>query len=48
MLRGFNDKPIEPDPRYFSVCMERIAYTPISLEDAKQQIKNRLETDPNF
>jgi len=31
------------DPRYFSVCMERLAYTPISLEEAKRQIKNRLE-----
>lgn len=32
-----------PDPRYFNVSMEQINYTPISLEEAKQQIKNRLE-----
>ena len=43
MIRGFADKPVEPDPRYFSVCMEQINYTPISLEEAKKQIKNRLE-----
>lgn len=32
-----------PDPRYFNVSMERIAYIPISLEEAKRLIKNRLE-----
>ena len=26
-----------PDKRYFSVCMERINYTPISLEEVKKQ-----------
>lgn len=30
-----------PDPRYFSVCMERINYTPISLEEVKKQVKTR-------
>ena len=30
-----------PDPRYFSVCMERINYTPISLEEVKKQVKMR-------
>lgn len=30
-----------PDPRYFSVCMERINYTPISLEEVKKQVKVR-------
>ena len=48
MLRGFGNKPVEPDPRYFSVCMERIAYIPISLEEAKKQIKNRLEASIDF
>jgi len=28
----------KPDPRYFSVCVERIDYTPISLEDIKKRI----------
>ena len=31
------------DARYFNVSMEQINYTPISLEEAKKQIKNRLE-----
>jgi hypothetical protein len=44
MVRGFNSKPMEIDPRYFSVCMERVNFTPIALEDAKLQIKNRLES----
>lgn len=30
-----------PDKRYFSVCMERINYTPISLEEVKKQVKTR-------
>ena len=29
---------IEPDPRYFSVCVERINYTPISLEEIRKRI----------
>ena len=41
MLRGFNNKPIEPDTRYFNVSMERINYTPISLEEVKKQVKMR-------
>ena len=28
-----------PDRRYFSVCMERINYTPISLEEIKKQCR---------
>lgn len=28
-----------PDPRYFSVCCERIDYTPISLEEIKAKVK---------
>jgi calcineurin-like phosphoesterase family protein len=28
-----------PDKRYFSVCMERINYTPISLEEVKKQCR---------
>lgn len=28
-----------PDKRYFSVCMERINYTPISLEEIKKQCR---------
>jgi calcineurin-like phosphoesterase family protein len=43
MVRGFSHKPVEPDPRYLSVCMERIAFTPITLEAAKEMVKNRLE-----
>lgn len=40
MIRGFNDKPIGIDPRYFSVCMEQLKdYTPISLEELKKQVK---------
>ena len=45
MLRGFNNKPVEADPRYLSVCMERIAYTPITLEAVHELVKNRLEAD---
>jgi calcineurin-like phosphoesterase family protein len=30
-----------PDPRYFNVSMERINYTPISLEEVKKQVKMR-------
>lgn len=30
-----------PDPRYFNVSMERINYTPISLEQVKAKIKAR-------
>jgi calcineurin-like phosphoesterase family protein len=41
----FGAVPARPDPRYFCVSMELINYTPISLEDAKKQIKNRLEAD---
>lgn len=37
-----------PDPRYLSVCMERIAYIPISLEEAKKKIKYRLEMSTDF
>lgn len=37
-----------PDARYFNVSMERIAFTPISLESAKQIIKNRLEAVVDF
>lgn len=37
MHRGFAGKPIEPDRRYFNVSMERINYTPISLEEVKKQ-----------
>ena len=33
----------KPDARYLNVSMEQIAYTPISLEAAKQLIKNRLD-----
>lgn len=34
------------DPRYYSVCMEQLDdYTPISLEQLKQNIKFRLEMD---
>ena len=29
---------IEPDPRYFSVCVERINYTPISLEEIRKRV----------
>lgn len=33
-----------PDPRYYCVCMEQLDdYMPISLEDLKVRIKNRLE-----
>lgn len=32
-----------PDPRYVSVCMERINYTPISLEDVSRIVENSLE-----
>jgi calcineurin-like phosphoesterase family protein len=28
-----------PDKRYFSVCMERINYTPISLEEVKSKVR---------
>jgi calcineurin-like phosphoesterase family protein len=28
-----------PDPRYFNVGMERINYTPISLEDIKKKCR---------
>lgn len=31
-----------PDYRYFNVSMEAINYTPIALEDMKQQLSNRL------
>jgi len=33
----------KPDPRYLSVCMERISYTPITLEAVHKMVKNRLE-----
>jgi calcineurin-like phosphoesterase family protein len=39
MIRGFADKPIEPDPRYFNVSMERINFTPISLEEVKKYVR---------
>ena len=39
MLRGFADKPIEPDSRYFNVSMERINFTPISLEEVKKYVR---------
>ena len=29
---------IEPDARYFSVCVERINYTPISLEEIRKRV----------
>ena len=48
MIRGFSNKPVEPDPKYLNVSMEQIAYTPISLEAAKLLIKNRLEAVINF
>ncbi len=40
--------PGMPDPRYLGVAMELpwINYSPISLEDAKKEIKNRLERYP--
>jgi calcineurin-like phosphoesterase family protein len=28
-----------PDKRYFSVCMERINYTPVSLEEVKSKVR---------
>jgi len=37
MIRGFAGKPVEPDSRYFNVSMERINYTPISLEEVKKR-----------
>ena len=36
------------DPRYYCVCMEQINYTPITLEEAKKNIKNRLEASSSF
>jgi calcineurin-like phosphoesterase family protein len=30
------------DPRYFSVCVEQIDYTPISFEDLKKRIKDQM------
>lgn len=31
------------DPRYFSVCVERIGYTPISLDEVRDRIRKRRE-----
>ena len=39
---------IRVDPRYYCVCMEQINYTPITLEEAKKNIKNRLEASLDF
>ena len=39
---------IRVDPRYYCVCMEQIDYTPITLEEAKKNIKNRLEASLDF
>jgi hypothetical protein len=30
------------DPRYFSVCVERIGFAPISLDEVRQRAKERL------
>ena len=32
--------PFHPDPRYMNVCVEKTAYSPISLEEIKDRIKN--------
>lgn len=32
----------EIDPRYFSVCVEQINYTPISIEEIKQRTKSEV------
>ena len=44
MVRGFNNKPIEPDARYINVSLEQINFTPIALEDLVQLSKDRLES----
>ena len=39
MVRGFNDKPVEIDHRYYSVCMEQLDdYTPVSIEQVKKNV----------
>jgi calcineurin-like phosphoesterase family protein len=30
----------EDDPRYFSVCVERINYTPISIDEIRKRVRN--------
>lgn len=38
--RCVEDKFGNPDPRYFSVCVERINYTPIALEEVIRHFKS--------
>jgi len=40
------DKDGLPDGRYFSVCVEKINFTPISLEDLRIRIKEQKEKYP--
>jgi calcineurin-like phosphoesterase family protein len=46
-LVGFvHDEPAYrsvPDPRYFSVCVEHTNYLPVSYEDVRKQIYDRLD-----
>jgi calcineurin-like phosphoesterase family protein len=49
LIRGFNNKPIGPDTRYFSVCMERLDdYQPIALEEIKKQALVREQHSQYF
>ena len=46
VMRDHTTNPSKPqirDPRYFCVSVEQINYTPISLEQVKQEAKKRLE-----
>lgn len=36
------------DPRYFSVCVEKIDFTPIAYEDLREKIREQFEASKDF